>query len=74
MLHCRDPRQRPSAKEALKHPWLAGGTIADRYKGKPLEQTVVQRIQVRLPLAGDCCSQVILAVQCQMCSQPVGYS
>ena len=66
MLHPRDPRLRPSAKEALKHPWLAGGTIADRYKGKPLEQTVVQRIQVRLPFIGKCC---LLAV-CRLRAVP----
>ena len=36
----------PAAKEALNHKWLSGGTSAERAKGKPLQETVVQRIQV----------------------------
>ena len=39
------PAQRPSAEQALRHPFLRGGA-ADRAAGKPLDQTVVQRIQV----------------------------
>jgi hypothetical protein len=42
----RDPKQRPTAKEALNHKWLSGGDSAERAKGKPLQETVVQRIQV----------------------------
>ena len=42
----RDPEQRPTAKQALQHPWLKGGTVAERTKGKPLSLSVVQRIQV----------------------------
>ncbi|KAK9904983.1 hypothetical protein WJX75_007021 [Coccomyxa subellipsoidea] len=45
MLLNKDHRLRPSAKDALNHPWLAGGNSADRAKGAPLQQTVVQRIQ-----------------------------
>jgi hypothetical protein len=41
----RDPEKRPTAREALQHPWLAGGTVADRGTGAPLHHTVVQRIQ-----------------------------
>ncbi len=41
----RDPTKRPTAREALAHPWLRG-TSADRSTGKPLDQTVVQRVQV----------------------------
>lgn len=37
--------QRPSAEEALGHPFLRG-SAKDRAVGKPLDQTVVQRIQV----------------------------
>ena len=44
----RDPKQRPTAREALKHPWLHGGTTADRGEGAPLDKTVVQRLQVPL--------------------------
>ena len=42
----RDPKQRPTAREALKHAWLHGGTTADRGEGAPLDRTVVQRLQV----------------------------
>lgn len=41
----RDPTKRPTARDALTHPWLRG-SIADRGTGKPLDQTVVQRLQV----------------------------
>lgn len=40
----RDPTLRPTAKEALKHPWLAG-TSAERSVGTQLCISVVQRIQ-----------------------------
>ena len=43
----KDPAKRPTAKEALKHPWLRG-TVSDRSTGKPLSLKVVQRIQVCL--------------------------
>ena len=46
LVVCRDPKQRPTAKEALNHAWLSGGNSAERAKGKPLQETVVQRIQV----------------------------
>lgn len=38
--------QRPSAEEALRHPFLKGKK-EDRAAGKPLDKTVVQRIQAR---------------------------
>jgi calcium-dependent protein kinase len=43
----KDPLQRPSAREALRHPWLRGG-IEERFAagGRPLSLAVVQRIQV----------------------------
>ncbi len=41
----RDPAQRPTARQALNHPWLKG-SAADRTHGKALDKTVVQRIQV----------------------------
>ena len=44
---CRDPLKRPSAKEALQHPWLQDGSVAQRRQGKPLNATVVQRLQVK---------------------------
>lgn len=45
LLH-KDPEQRPSAKEALQHPWLRG-TSRERSVGRPLSLAVVQRIQAR---------------------------
>lgn len=44
MLLDKDPAKRPTAQQALKHPWLSG-TIKDRHKGTPLSLAVVQRIQ-----------------------------
>lgn len=41
---CRDPDKRPSAKEALKHPWLQGNS-SERSVGKQLDISVVARIQ-----------------------------
>ena len=46
---CRDPKARPSAKDALQDVWLQGNST-ERNQGKPLDATVVQRIQVNLPL------------------------
>lgn len=40
----RDEAARPTAAEALAHPWLAGD-VRDRKKGRPLSLNVVQRIQ-----------------------------
>jgi len=40
----KDPTKRPTAKEAMKHPWLRG-RIEDRSSGRPLSLAVVQRIQ-----------------------------
>lgn len=42
----KDPLKRPSAREALRHPWLRGG-IKERFAagGRPLSLAVVQRIQ-----------------------------
>jgi serine/threonine protein kinase/Ca2+-binding EF-hand superfamily protein len=40
----KDPEQRPSAKDALKHPWLSTTFHAGK-KSRPLSTTVVQRIQ-----------------------------
>ena len=44
---CRDPSQRPTAKELLRHPWLTSSTVEDRFssKKKGLKAEVVQRIQ-----------------------------
>uniref|UniRef100_A0A061R2T4 Calcium-dependent protein kinase n=2 Tax=Tetraselmis sp. GSL018 TaxID=582737 RepID=A0A061R2T4_9CHLO len=46
-LLSKDPKDRPTAKEALKHPWLSGGSVEDRFspKAKGLKSEVVQRIQ-----------------------------
>jgi calcium-dependent protein kinase len=41
---CRDPAKRPSAKEALKHPWLQGNST-ERSIGKQIDVSVVARIQ-----------------------------
>ena len=48
LLHGRDINDRPSANEALAHPWLATGQ-GDRGKGTPLTRTIIQRIQVCEP-------------------------
>lgn len=40
----RDPKERPTAKQALAHPWLQGKS-AERTQGAPLQRTVVQRLQ-----------------------------
>lgn len=40
----RDPTQRPTAKEALKHPWLRGNS-SERSMGRQIDLSVVQRIQ-----------------------------
>ncbi|KAF6254545.1 hypothetical protein COO60DRAFT_312479 [Scenedesmus sp. NREL 46B-D3] len=40
----KDPRQRPSAREALQHPWLRKGNARQRVQGAQLTQ-VVQRLQ-----------------------------
>ena len=45
MLTYRDPKARPSAKDALQDPWLKGNST-ERNQGKPIDATVVQRIQV----------------------------
>jgi len=47
MLLEKDPKERPSAKEALSHPFLKSGTVEDRHspKSKSLKRSVVQRIQ-----------------------------
>ena len=48
ILKCRDPSERPTAKQALQHEWLKDRHKADRASGPQLDSTVVQRIQVRL--------------------------
>ncbi len=48
-LLVKDPLQRPSAEEALRHPYLASGSkgvATERAAGAPLGRTVVSRIQV----------------------------
>lgn len=47
VLCCRDPKARPSAKDALQDPWLKGNST-ERNQGKPIDATVVQRIQVSI--------------------------
>ena len=42
----REPGERPTAREALQHPWLRGGTVEERTQGTPLSLSAVQRIQV----------------------------
>lgn len=45
LSNLQDPAKRPTAKQALEHPWLAGGTSAERSSGAPLHASVVARIQ-----------------------------
>ena len=42
----RELGERPTAREALQHPWLLGGTVEERNQGTPLSLSAVQRIQV----------------------------
>jgi hypothetical protein len=42
----QDHAKRPSAHEALKHPWLRGPGASERSHGRKLAMGVVQRIQV----------------------------
>ncbi|GIL78391.1 hypothetical protein Vretimale_7737 [Volvox reticuliferus] len=44
LLLSREVGARPSAREALKHPWLQGDS-SERSVGKPLSRSVVARIQ-----------------------------
>lgn len=41
----KDPSKRPTAKQALEHPFLKGGKASDRSVGKKLSRSVVQNIQ-----------------------------
>ena len=41
----KDPKQRPTAREALKDPWLLSTFHAGREEMGPLDSTVVQRLQ-----------------------------
>ena len=45
-LLAKDPGARPSAKQALQHPWLRG-SARERSVGRQLSLAVVQRIQAR---------------------------
>lgn len=54
----RCPDARPTAQQALEHPWLKDGTTHDRRKGSPLSLAVVQRIQVCGDGASTCCVDV----------------
>lgn len=53
-LLAKDPVARPSAKQALQHPWLRG-SARERSVGRQLSLAVVQRIQARryVSPAGD---------------------
>lgn len=41
----KDPAARLTAKQALKHPWLSGGDVTQRGRGKRMSATVVQKLQ-----------------------------
>ena len=45
-MPCRDHKDRPTARDALTHPWMRGG-LADRDTGKAIDRAIVQRLQVR---------------------------
>ena len=45
-LLAKEPGARPSAKQALQHPWLRG-SARERSVGRQLSLAVVQRIQAR---------------------------
>ncbi len=40
----RDPAKRPTARDALQHPWLRG-RVDERASGRPLDDQVVARLQ-----------------------------
>jgi calcium-dependent protein kinase len=64
----RDPAKRPTAKEALKHPWLRGDS-AERSLGKQIDVSVVQRIQ-RFAQASHFKRGVLQLIAEELLSQP----
>lgn len=56
-LLVKDPLMRPSATEALRHPFLKG-TSSERSAGQSIDQSVVQRIQVGFLLPGRAAAAV----------------
>ncbi|KXZ52793.1 hypothetical protein GPECTOR_8g180 [Gonium pectorale] len=68
LLLNRDPAQRPTAKEALKHPWLRGNS-AERSTGKRLSQSVVARIQ-RFASGSQLKRTVLQSIAAELLSHP----
>lgn len=67
--------QRPTAAQALKHPWLAGKSGArERGVGKPLSASVVQRIQVGWARVCCGCAQHLCGVNQTRASCLAGWS
>ncbi|KAG2453493.1 hypothetical protein HYH02_001713 [Chlamydomonas schloesseri] len=68
LLLNRDPKLRPTAKEALKHPWLRGNS-SERSTGKKLGQSVVARIQ-RFASGSQLKRTVLQSIAAELLSHP----
>ena len=66
----RDPEKRPSAQEALNHPWLQGD-VSDRSKGKPLSFQVhnVCHPALTTPCEPSCSFQTLTYTGRCVCAQ-----
>ena len=71
LLLNKDPSNRPSAKEALRHPWLAGPGPEERGVGRALGLAVVQRIQ-RYGASSLFKRSVLQHIAGELLSQPEG--
>ncbi|EFJ45485.1 hypothetical protein VOLCADRAFT_105941 [Volvox carteri f. nagariensis] len=68
LLLNRDVSARPTAKEALKHPWLSGNS-SERSTGRKLHQSVVARIQ-RFAAGSQLKRTVLQSIAAELLSHP----